>query len=157
MTTNRSWGSLALRCLLLLLLVGAMSDEANAKKKKKNKKVEDPYADYVWPPPPDDARIKLEWVGAGRADVEAVSGFRRKLLSVSPQSAFDELKKPFGVAFDNQGRILVTDPQARALLRFDREDRQLDVLGTKGPWSLTKPMGLSVTARWCRSTESRES
>ena len=87
---------------------------------------------------------KLEAIIAGRADVETRSKFKRKLLAGTPQSAYDFLKKPHAVAFDPQGRILVTDSQAAALIRFDREGRIMDVFGTKGPVTLELPLGLDV-------------
>ncbi|MHC4925567.1 MAG: 6-bladed beta-propeller [Planctomycetota bacterium] len=122
-----------------------VTDPSEAKKKDgKKKQKEDPYAEYVWPPPPDEARIKLEAVIAGRADVVAKSGFRRSLLNASPQAVYDKMKKPYGVAFDAVGRILVTDSGNNALLRFDREERKMDVFGIGGNWQLKLPLGLDV-------------
>jgi DNA-binding beta-propeller fold protein YncE len=132
--------------LATLVLVVAATDSAYAKKKRKKKKpAEDPYAEYVWPPPPDDARIKLEDVIAGRADVEAKTSWQRTLLGASPQSAYDTLEKPFAVAFDPQGRIIVTDSGNAALIRFDRKEGRMDVLGTQGAVRLKLPLGLDVS------------
>lgn len=128
--------------LSLLIAVG----EAQAKKKpsKNEKAVEDPYADYVWPPPPDEARIKLEEVYAGRSDVEADSRLKKMLLGASPKSPYDQLRKPFAVAFDSQGRILVSDSGNGALVRFDRQERRFDVFGTQGSVQLKLPLGLAM-------------
>jgi hypothetical protein len=54
------------------------------------------------------------------------------------------LVKPFAVAFDRAGRILVTDSGTDALIRFDVEGRRMDVLGTRGNVRLSKPLGLHV-------------
>jgi hypothetical protein len=67
------------------------------------------YADYVWPPPPDTPRIRLDDIIWGRADVQAKSGLQRALLGAPPQNPYEWFKRPFGVAFDAKGRILVTD------------------------------------------------
>lgn len=104
----------------------------------------DPFAEYVWPPPPNDPRIKLVEVITGRRDVEASSKLQRSLLGASPQSPFDDLKKPFGVEYDSQGRILVTDAETKALLRFDRKGRRMDVFGTQGRIRLKLPLGVEV-------------
>ena len=102
------------------------------------------YDQYVWPPPPDPARIQLEDVVLGRADTLAKSRFQRALLGSSPQGPFDWLKRPFAVAFDAQGRLLVTDSALGALFRFDRLARKADVLGTTGAVALRTPLGLDV-------------
>ncbi len=106
--------------------------------------VQDPYAEYVWPPPPDPPRIRLETILTGRADVEAESGWRKALIGAGPKNPYDRLRKPFGVAFDGQGRILVTDTALHALVRFDREGHRYDVFGTRGPARLRLPLGLDV-------------
>jgi DNA-binding beta-propeller fold protein YncE len=102
------------------------------------------YSEYVWPPPPDKARIQLEDIIYGRADVQASSGLQRALIGASPNSPYDWLKKPFGVAFDPQGRILVTDTPLKALFRFDRDTQRADVFGTRGAVTLVSPLGLGV-------------
>ncbi len=103
------------------------------------------YDQYVWPPPPDKARIQLEDVVLGRVDVQAkTSGLQRKLLGAGPQNPFDWLKKPFAVAYDREGRLLVTDPALSALFRFDRAHRKADVFGTTGAVTLKQPLGLGV-------------
>jgi len=102
------------------------------------------FAQYVWPPPPDSPRIQLEDVVLGRADTLAKSRFQRALLGSSPQGPYDWLKKPFAVAWDAQGRLLVTDSALGALFRFDRPARRADVLGTTGAVALRTPLGLDV-------------
>ncbi|MFA9496901.1 MAG: hypothetical protein ACERKS_13415, partial [Candidatus Bathyarchaeota archaeon] len=51
---------LCLALMTTLLLSLASEVDAGKKKGKKEKQSEDPYAEYVWPPPPDTPRIKLE-------------------------------------------------------------------------------------------------
>jgi DNA-binding beta-propeller fold protein YncE len=120
-----------------LLLAGLASGCASAPLKVN-------YDEYVWPPPPDPARIKLEDVVLGRAETLAKSRFQRALLGSSPRGTYDWLKKPFAVGYDAQGRLLVTDSALGALFRFDRAARKVDVLGTTGAVSLRTPLGLDV-------------
>ncbi len=104
----------------------------------------DLYAQFVWPPPPDPPRIRLIEILRGRADLEASSRLQKALFGAGPQGTYDWLKKPFAVAFDPQGRLLVTDPASHALFRFDRKARRVDVFGTTGALSLKTPLGLTV-------------
>ncbi|MGB6847637.1 MAG: SMP-30/gluconolactonase/LRE family protein [Thermoanaerobaculia bacterium] len=136
---------------LSLVLVGALvlavSTIATAKEKKKKKAEDqaDPYAELVWPPPPDEPRIKLEAVIFGRKDVESGgSGFKKFLIGASPEEPYDQLGKPMAVAFDPEGRVLVTDWETHAIHRFDLENDVMDVLGTQSRVVLKEPMGLDV-------------
>ena len=138
MTIARKAGALI---LTFAFLVAATSMDAQAKKKKKEKK-EDRYAEYVWPPPPDEPRIRLVDVIQSRLDVEAESKWRRLLLGSSPASPYDLLQKPFAVAIDREGRLLVTDSGTGALIRFDRKGRRMDVFGTQGSLRLKTPLGI---------------
>lgn len=138
-----SYQSIALP-LAVVLLLGLTPESAQAKDPPKEK--EDPYAEYVWPPPPDEGRIKLEDIFSGRADVEAESKFKKFLIGASPASPYDNLEKPHAVAYDPQGRILVTDWATKALLRFDRKEGKLDILGTRGTLPLQQPLGLAVSS-----------
>ncbi len=130
--------------LIVVLVLGLGAGSLEAKKKKKNEKIEDIYAGYVWPPPPDEARIRLVDMLNERADVEAESKFKKMLGGAGPQNPYDRLKKPHGVAIDAQGRILVTDAELQALFRFDRKGRRMDVFGTAGSTRLNIPLGVEV-------------
>jgi DNA-binding beta-propeller fold protein YncE len=109
-------------------------------------KKEDLYAEWVWPPPPDEPKIRLIDVIRGRADVELDSRLDKVLFGSTPQEKYDWLKKPHAVEFDPQGRILVTDSVLSALFRFDLAERRVDVFGTKGVIHLVQPLGLDVSA-----------
>ena len=102
------------------------------------------YAEYVWPPPPDEARIRLDDIIWGRGDVQAKSGLQRALLGAAPQNPYQWFKRPFGVDFDAKGRILVTDSGLGCLFRFDRTARRADVFGTRGTVTLKIPMGIGI-------------
>jgi DNA-binding beta-propeller fold protein YncE len=140
--SNRRWK--ALLVIVMLSLLATFGGVAGAKKKKAEQTKEDPFAEIVWPPPPDKPRIKLETVIGGRADVEVSSKLKRRLLRASPQGPYETLKKPFAVAFDAEGRILVSDTASSALIRFDRDGQRMDVFGTRGAVRLESPMGIGV-------------
>lgn len=135
-----------LMALASLAMTAAAPDCALAQKtkKKKDKPAEDPYARYVWPPPPAEARIRLETILTGRADVEASSSFKKTLVGMTDTSPYDNFTKPFGIAIDSQDRIIVSDPGSGALMRFDPAEQRMDVLGTKAAVSVRKPMGVTI-------------
>lgn len=105
---------------------------------------EDPYARYVWPPPPDEPRIRLVTILRGRLDVEAESKWQKALIGASPHAVFDFLRKPFAAVYDKQGRLWVSDPGLHALVRFDRQAGRYDVFGTTGTLRLKSPLGLGL-------------
>ena len=128
---------------LSLLLTSGLASAAEKQKRKAES--EDPYAEYVWPPPPNEPRIKLERIITGRKDVEGGgSKMRRFLIGASPPGPYDLLEKPTGVAIDAQERILVTDWGTGALLRFDFVNDRMDIFGTAGATRLARPMGVDV-------------
>lgn len=134
--------TLSAALLTSLVVLGAVA--AGAGQKTASAPQDDPYADFVWPPPPDTPRIKLETVWSGRSDVEAESRLKKLLIGASPQSPYDRLRKPFAVAFDSKGRVLVTDSGNASLVRFDRSERRYDVFGTQGAVRLKLPLGIGM-------------
>ena len=130
--------------ILALVFTSATVVEARKKGKKKAEPVEDPYAEYVWPLPPDPPRIQLTGIYTQRSDVEAKGKLRKALLGASAENPYSHLIKPHAVAIDSKDRVLVTDPGLGVLLRFDREGEILDVLGTKGAVRLASPLGLGL-------------
>lgn len=104
----------------------------------------DPYAAYVWPPPPDVARIRLTGIVTKRSDVEASSRLAKALAGASPQGPYAQLVRPIGCAFDAKGRLLISDAQLGALFRFDKAGRRMDVFGVVGSVKLKSPLGVNV-------------
>jgi len=127
-------------CLVGMALLPACASTPDAGSRESR------FAAYVWPLPPDDPRIQLVDIVSGRADVEADTGFQRALLGASPQGPYENFMMPFGVVFDREGRLLVTDPGLGALFRINRVGRRMDVFGTSGAVRLQSPMGVSVGA-----------
>lgn len=127
----------------LALLLAAMGC-ATSTPTSKSSSSKDPFEKYVWPRPPNPARIRLAGIWANRIDVEGESGFSKALIAQSDMSPLDFLIKPFAVDFDRAGRILVTDPQKAALFRIDRAGHRWDVAGTTTTPKLKVPLGLAV-------------
>ncbi len=107
-------------------------------------KVVNPYAEYVWPKPPDKARIQMVGVVRSRSEVETSSVFQKILADSSQSTVFDRFKQPFGVDWDREGRLLVTDPYMPGLVRIDLRKKIWDVFGTRGETPLRRPSGIAV-------------
>lgn len=133
---RRALGALA----LLLLALGCATSPSTSK----SPSTKDPFEKFVWPRPPNPARIRLSGIWANRIDVEGESGLSKALIAQSDMSPLDFLIKPFAVDFDREGRILVTDPQKAALFRIDRAGHRWDVAGTTTTPRLKVPLGLAV-------------
>ncbi len=129
--------------LLALTIASVAAPSASSAPARKQTPSADAYAEYVWPPP-DVAKIKLDRIFTGRADVEASSRMAKVLTGATPGGAYDFLQRPIACAFDNEGRLLVTDAKLAALVRFDAKQRRMDVFGTKGSTALKTPLGVHV-------------
>lgn len=129
--------------LLLVLVLGQLSC-TTLSSQKGGSSSKDPYASYVWPPPPDKARIRLADIYYGREDVESSSALGRALLGATPGSPYEHLVQPTGVAFDREGRVIVSETIRGALFRFDKAGKRMDVFGTTGGLRLKTPIGLTV-------------
>jgi DNA-binding beta-propeller fold protein YncE len=134
---------IALTCLTIAIAAGVSCASSDAGRSSVAQA--DPYAAYVWPPPPDPPRIRLVDILSQRLDVEAESRMSKILIGASPRGAYDRLQRPMGVALDRKGRVLVSDMKLGAILRFDREGRILDVFGTTGSSRLRAPISVEVT------------
>lgn len=102
---------------------------------------------FVFPPPPDEARFVYERTIRSSGDVlpdEAGSELRR--LVTGEQATGEALSKPYAVAVF-RGRIFVSDTVARFVRVFDvPQGKQYKVGEEEGNGQLIKPIGLDVDA-----------
>jgi len=77
--------------------------------------------ELVWPEPPDPPRIAFVQSISKSTDAGAkLSGFRRFANWISgAQQGTEPLVRPFGIAFDEQGNLCLTDTGANAVCFFD--------------------------------------
>jgi len=141
---TRRLGFVLAAILAVTAIVSSACTVATTSPDQKTKPGENPYAEYVWPPPPDTARIQLVDILSSRKDVEASSSFGRVLIGASQQGPYDRLRRPIGVAIDAKGRVLVSDIELGAIIRFDRAGRRMDVFGTTGVLRLKTPIAVTV-------------
>ncbi len=102
--------------------------------------------DYVWPLPPEPARIRFvreikssDDVGpskTGNALVASILGTKKRPDAI-------KFKKPYGVYADGRGRVFVTDTGWGKLLVFDFPAKTFAMWGEDGKGILDSPIGVT--------------
>jgi len=99
----------------------------------------------AYPPPPEPARFYFEGTLRSSYDVkEVTTADKLKIFATGTLGKATGLGKPYGVAA-YQGRVYVTDTVKRAVIMFDVAGKEFKMIGTEGPGSLAKPIGIAVS------------
>lgn len=96
------------------------------------------YSPYVWPIPPDKARVKL--LNVIRTDLDLRTRKTAELL-FGGEASFGFVK-PHAVAADNKGNIYVTDPGRRMVTRLNPETGSITDIPNPLNWKL--PLAVAV-------------
>lgn len=95
---------------------------------------------YVWPEPPDTARIK--YVRTLRGEDDFTSGFGAVVKTLAGEKTVVQLSRPFDICVADEGRIFVTDV-SQGIFMFDLKEKQVKVLGEESPVELKNPRGIA--------------
>ncbi len=101
----------------------------------------------VWPSPPDPPRIR--WLQQFRkfSDVEKTktkrSWFERVAGAPEKDEQSPQLRSPYGIAVDSQGRVIVADG-ARGLMVFDWKGQKGELWGPAQGIPMRLPLGVTV-------------
>ncbi|MDR3701530.1 MAG: 6-bladed beta-propeller [Candidatus Sulfopaludibacter sp.] len=130
-----------------VLLFGA--DQKSAKKPDPKQAAASP-AELIWPLPPDPPRIR--WL-AEYSDMAKVkkpvarkAGLMEKLTGAKTQDEKLELRKPYGVAADNRGRIYAADTELKTVFVIDAKARTVEKREGSSRTPLVMPVGVAVDA-----------
>jgi DNA-binding beta-propeller fold protein YncE len=131
--------------LAAVLLLGIRTAPAAAQSQKKTQQQTVDPSSLVWPGPPEQPRIKFVAAIGGAEDVKGKTklSFVERLAGRSPARDQTRLKRPYGVAVDNTGRIFVADAVQRAVLVFSRENKQASQWRGSGQFPLSQPVGVA--------------
>lgn len=101
--------------------------------------------EYVWPPPPEKARIKYIRSYRAKTDVEAEAGpsLADTILGEAKKKRVIRLLKPYGVYADKDGRVLVADTGWGKVLVFDAANNKFSMWGEEGKGGLVRPLGIT--------------
>ncbi|MDK9698592.1 MAG: 6-bladed beta-propeller [bacterium] len=103
--------------------------------------------DLVWPSAPEKPRIKFLRSIQGKSDftTSKMDAFKKTLAG---ETSLERVVKPYGLAIDSKGRLLVADAGNRCVLVFDENAKKsgdiLTYIGTSGAGQLTEPAGVAV-------------
>lgn len=107
-------------------------------------------ASVEWPAPPDRPRVRLQQVLTVAIPREAHRSWWRAFLGLLTGAEEGETRdarfaRPFGVAFSPGGTLVVSDPDAPAVLRFGSSGAfEAELSCPSLPWQA--PMGLTVSS-----------
>ncbi|MFQ5700928.1 MAG: 6-bladed beta-propeller [Acidobacteriota bacterium] len=132
----------------ILLALLAVVSPADAKGSKKKKIGTAPEESLVWPLPPDAPRVRYLQTLRGATDYKKKQGRWKRFFLGADQARGIELKKPYGVATDREGRVYVTDTGLGAVVVFDPGEREVRLLqGRRSRVRLITPIGVALDAR----------
>lgn len=103
--------------------------------------------DPVWPPPPQDPRVRFLYTIATPEDVGHGEGIFSRIWEFIRGPEDVSIRKPMGVAADGQGRIYVADPADKRIHRFDRQREGYEGFDGSGEKMWKKPMEVAVDAQ----------
>lgn len=130
---DRGYAKIASAILLSLLCCACAAPQIDVKKQR-----------YVWPPPPDVARI--EWLGtySSQLDIEKTPG-QRFWAAISGDDIPLNLLKPVEVkSVPEQNKFYVTDIGRSAVIVFDLAGHELRSLVPSGGSSLLLPLSIAL-------------
>jgi DNA-binding beta-propeller fold protein YncE len=152
---HRTSGPVPIDLILAALLLAALVGPGLAAEQPRPAADKTPVQ-TVWPPPPDEPRIRYLNTFSSADDVGAVRKDRTASLKDAllgkaaaaggPRSP-SALVKPFGIALDGFGRFIVSDTAQAAVFVLDVERRTFTAIGEhtrQAPFRV--PVGLAVDA-----------
>lgn len=112
--------------VFILLITFPLFGQTKTKARK-----EPDLARLVWPPPPQQPRVRYVGEITG---VEQFQGRQKKrgwmdrVAGVKQATAQTQLRKPYGVAADSRGRVYVADAANRLVFVFDQTNKRKSVV-----------------------------
>jgi len=142
---TRQFNPIALRALLCFSLAVAGSAQDKPTRGKTNK-AEPAAANLVWPGPPQRPRIRFVALIQSAEDITGKRklSFVERMSGKSPEREQLRLRKPYGVAVDQAGKIYVADAEQRGVLVFDRENKTASLRKGNAQFPLFLPICVAV-------------
>lgn len=100
----------------------------------------------MWPPPPEPPRIAFLKAIEKPRDIGSTQGFFRKLFEIVMGATTDDIIKPYGVAVDSAGRMIVADTAFKRVHIFDIKKSSYSHIDSAGSLDLLSPISVAVDA-----------
>jgi DNA-binding beta-propeller fold protein YncE len=94
-------------------------------------------------------KLTFESVIASEKDIRGEKGFWRKVLdAVAGEAEYQPMKRPYGVAADSKGRVIVTDPGLQGIHIFDPAQHKYKFIERKDKTkdSMLEPQCIAIDA-----------
>ncbi len=135
--------ALFLPCLLVVALffvaVGCGSPDISSQQSKDFK-----HKPLIWPEPPAAARIAFDISIARPEDAGIKKGLFKKIVDVVMGEDKRSMVKPYGIAVDNNGRVIVADTAFKRLHIYDRKKKKYFHIDRAGKTPLVSPIGVAT-------------
>ncbi|MBI5970857.1 MAG: 6-bladed beta-propeller [Deltaproteobacteria bacterium] len=100
----------------------------------------------VWPSPPERARIAFVQAISTPADIDAGRGVFSRLAGFILGAKIEEIIRPYGVAVDSKGRLLVADSAFKKVHVFDIKNSEYSAIEDASDADLALPVAIAVDA-----------
>lgn len=130
-------------CLLLLALtfvaVGCGTPDLSSQQSKDFK-----HKPLIWPAPPAPARIAFDISIARPEDAGIKKGLLKKFVDVVMGADKRSMVKPYGIAVDTRGRVIVADTAFKRIHIYDRKKKKYFYIDRAGKTLLASPIGVAT-------------
>lgn len=103
-----------------------------------------PSETLVWPPPPEQPRIKFLYAFREPKDLGFRVPFFRRLWDFIAGEELREMTRPYAIAVD-EDTLAVADPGARVVHLYDMQAQEYRRIADVGEVTLVSPVGVAIT------------
>ncbi|CAG1065680.1 Serine/threonine-protein kinase PknD [uncultured bacterium] len=103
-----------------------------------------PQTPLIWPSPPEPAKISYISAITRPADIGANQGFFKKLSEFILGADNDDIVKPYGVAVDGLGRLIVADTALRRVHVYDIKKKDYFFMDKPGKEEFLTPIAAAI-------------
>jgi len=133
-----SWLGLLVMALVFVA-VGCGSPDISSQQSKDFK-----HKPLIWPEPPAPARIAFDISIARPEDAGIKKGLFKKIVDVIIGEDKRSMVKPYGIAVDTHGRVIVADTAYKRIHIYDRKKKKYFYIDKAGKSSLASPIGVAT-------------
>ncbi|MFQ5585959.1 MAG: 6-bladed beta-propeller [Thermodesulfobacteriota bacterium] len=127
--------------LLLLSFSALMQGCSGSAQKEEQIAFEAPL---IWPSPPSSARIGFEMTLEKSDDIGARKGLFKRISRLFLGESLERIIKPYGIAVDSSGRVIVADTALKAVHIFDLKKKKYRSLDRARRERFRSPIGVAV-------------
>ncbi len=125
--------------ILLIAASGCGSPDISSQQSKDFK-----HKPLIWPTPPAPARIAFDISLASPEDIGIKKGFFTKVVDILVGGAKRTMVKPYGIAVDTAGRVLVADTASKRIHIYDRKKKKYFYIERAKKTPLRSPIGVAT-------------